>query len=158
LWGGPDLAFSDIPINAAATQKVAGHHQRAFMIRILLSTLLLSVAASAGEVIAYTYLYGGQTKTVQVGETEGIKVNDLCLKETATCAALTALHGASRIREIHHVEDSNFSGAYCELLKGTQLFLRPASSGEEQFCVFPDLTMIDAKALYRRHSSGLRSK
>ena len=119
------------------------------------SVLAVLVAMSAANA-DYSYVYAGKTVTPLIGETEGVRVNDVCLKDLGRCHALQVFHGPSHVKEIHHSVDANFSGAYCELLHGTQLFVQNHESNRNggsqiQFCVFTDLTMIDAKALYRSH-------
>jgi hypothetical protein len=104
----------------------------------------------------YTYLYGGRTITVPIQEHEGVRVNDICIKNLATCQALKILREPSRVNQIRHAQDANFSGAYCELLSGTQLYLHQDPHYEFQFCVFSDLTMLDAKILYERHTKGAK--
>ncbi len=116
-------------------------------------------AHASGGLEPYTYLYNGKTITAKIGESEGVRVNDVCLKDTTHCAALLAIHAPSRMAEVRKAKDGNFSGAYCELLKGTQIFLQGGQKqAEAQFCVFADLTLIDAKVLYQRHTLGKGKK
>lgn len=112
--------------------------------------LWIPILALAGTALTpYTYVYGGKTITAQIGETAGVRVNDICLNAKDKCLALKVLRKKSRVKEIHGAKSGDYTGAYCRLLEGTPLFLHRES--DEQFCVFDDLSMIDAKALYRAH-------
>ena len=125
------------------------------LIKILALILLFSLNSRADEVLApYSYFYAGKTVTALIGQTtEGVAVNDLCLEKLQQCTALQVYRGKSAIAKIQKVKDGNFSGAYCEHFHGNQLYLHEKNkTSESQFCVFADLTMIDAKALYRSHA------
>jgi hypothetical protein len=140
------------------------------MLLWLLFSLGFSHSAWADSALEpYTYIYNGKTVTASIGKIDGVMVNDICIQlysttagaKAKTCQALQVLHGPSQINRLHSAK-SSISGAYCTLLQGTPLSLTstsqsgPPQDGHQQaenslFCVFRDLTMIDAKALYRQH-------
>ncbi|MGZ3693463.1 MAG: DUF333 domain-containing protein [Bdellovibrionota bacterium] len=127
-----------------------------FLPLLLLLIPVLGFAEAAFE--NYSYLYAGKEIHAKVGEIKAVKVNDICLKDEKKCAALKIYHGPSKINSLKGTRQGNFAGAYCELLGGTQLFASKLKEEATQFCVFPDLTFIDAKALYREHSKRARAK
>lgn len=114
--------------------------------------MLIPLATQAAETMeTYAYVYSGKTIQVRVGEAKGIKVNDKCLENQQSCAALATFQGPSKLGKLKGAKQGNAAGAYCELLGGTQLFAHKGESPNVQFCVFKDLTFIDAKALYKKH-------
>ncbi|MGE3260638.1 MAG: hypothetical protein AB7K68_02555 [Bacteriovoracia bacterium] len=116
----------------------------------LLLAAVFAVAAPATEI--YSYRYAGKTVQARVGEVEGLKVNDICLRNHAGCRALKVFKGPSKWKQLKSSKAGNAPGAYCELLGGTQLLAKKAEEPAIQFCVFSDLSFIEARALYAKHA------
>ena len=121
------------------------------MLRAISLSLILSASATAGTLTPFTYVYRGKTITAQVGEKNGVRVNDICLERTA-CTALKVYR--DKKLKLRKVSQGNVAGSYCQAAGGTQLFLENEAKEEVLFCVFDDLTMLDAEALYRHHHPG----
>lgn len=114
--------------------------------------LAAALARAAPPTEIYSYRYAGKAVEARVGEIDGLKVNDICLRDQAGCRALKVFKGPSKWRQLKSSKDGNATGAYCELLGGTQLLAKKAGEPGAQFCVFPDLSFIDARALYAKHA------
>ncbi|MDR3608420.1 MAG: hypothetical protein P4M08_13710 [Oligoflexia bacterium] len=129
----------------------------AFLLASFFSLFPLPGRADA-EMTRYSYLFGGKNVTALVGKTkDGLRVNDVCLQRLQSCEALKIYQGKSRIAEIRKATPGNYAGAYCELLQGSQLFMHEENRTDDtQFCVFSDLTLIDAHALYQAHFEKIK--
>jgi hypothetical protein len=123
---------------------------------LLLNFCVFAAGATGFE--TYSYRYAGKEIQSKVAEVDGVKVNDLCFTDQKKCGALKAYRGVSKFNSLKNVKQGNFAGAYCELLGGTQLFAARGKVATTQFCVFSDLTFIDAKALYEAHNRKFGGK
>jgi hypothetical protein len=114
---------------------------------------LLSIPREAAAFQNYSYLFHGNRIRMLVEKLpEGILANDICLKKGKGCRGLQVFHGPTTISRLSHALPGNAAGAYCELLKGSQLFAQAeGESANTLFCVFHDLSAIDARALYQAH-------
>ena len=104
-----------------------------------------SFSASASEGDDYTFVYSGRTITARIEPgSDGFLINDVCARNEAHCGALAAYRkgppATTRAKGLH---------APCSRWQATDLYLRHHGS-DADFCVFPDFTMVEARALFKR--------
>ncbi len=130
------------------------------MTKLFLLLLLLPQLSSASvEFEKFSYWRSGKQIQVPIAEVDNVKVNDICANKQNKCIALKKLHQKSSLKKMRQAIPGNAAGSYCDFLSGTQLFMQRNGDGlKSQFCVFSDLTMVDAKDLYLRHYGEGRKK
>src|SRR5580658_10442472 len=57
-----------------------------------MAAFVVTSFATAQEFESYTYIYRGKTVVVPVGERDGIRLNDICLRDIKNCRALRTLN------------------------------------------------------------------
>lgn len=122
---------------------------------MLFSLLFTALAFASPKTETYRYTHAGQTINMPTERSakEKVVVNDICVKNEKSCEALKVFRGPAKIKSFTGDLPGNTAGTYCRHLGGTELFTK---KGEEDFlfCVFPDLTAIDGRALYMQHAGG----
>ncbi len=115
---------------------------------VLLALLSAAAHARASGIETYTYLFRGKTTAVPVGEIEGVRVNDVCFKNAMTCQAMRAFHDK---QPVVPSKSTDGAGDHCKQAGGRPLLLTTPKYGGALFCVFQDLTMVDARAMFSAH-------
>jgi len=108
---------------------------------------LLSVVAyaRADAIETYTYLFKGKTVSVPIGKIGDTRFNDVCINGQDHCEALQAYK--SPAKKATHLGVETYASDYCALVGGTSLLLTSPRQSGALFCVFKDLSMVDARAL-----------
>lgn len=118
---------------------------------VVIFCALLSVAAfaHASAFETYTYIYQGKTVSVPIGEIDGVRFNDVCLDRQKNCAAFKEFKKTRRPSSSNPKEKNAETAAsdFCRSLSGMPLVLTSPRKAGSLFCVFQDLSMIDARAL-----------
>ena len=124
---------------------------------ILLTAFALAGAcasAFAASLESFTTLSEGKTIVVPIGQIEGVRFNDVCLKNEAHCEALKKYRNPEPIKPRLPSDAGSYPAKFCNSLGGTQLILTTPKQAGALFCVFQDLTMVDAGALLARDIKG----
>jgi hypothetical protein len=119
---------------------------------LLACLILFSPAAHAAEI--YRYESQGKIIAMPTEIVKGARVNDLCAKDSKNCQALKVYRGRGKMQGFAGAKQGGFLGAYCERVGGTTLLAHAGEEAGTPFCLFDDLTAIDAGQLYRRHFGG----
>jgi hypothetical protein len=108
--------------------------------------------AKADDYQFYKYSLNHRGVTVPVAKLQGVLYNDVCVGHQDTCQALKIYrsHPKTPMPKAKSVE--TYVGEYCTFLGGAPLAMKSPKEHTAYFCVFDDLSMVDARALYSAHS------
>jgi putative hemolysin len=111
----------------------------------LLSTCL---SAGAAELETYKYVFQGKTVSVPIGKIDGIRYNDVCVHAQEKCEALHAYRAAVKPAPSKSKTPwETYASDYCTQVGGTSLLMNNPKQAGALFCVFKDLSMVEARAL-----------
>ena len=115
-----------------------------FIATIFLVLACAAVSVHAGLLEKYSYVFKGKLVSVPIGEFEGVRYNDVCLKAPDRCEALKNFRKPAQVKTS---DVETLSSDYCRVAGGSPLLLTSSRGGGSLFCVFKDLSMVDARAL-----------